>query len=91
MEKARLELEKVQRELDEWKTHPTTQLFLNSLRIWQKSIKNQWAAGQFNLDTIEATALANHKAASEYGIIDQILTLDAEAIEGIYENDKDSD
>lgn len=88
-ERALLEAEKRQRELDDWKSHPTSRLFFQALRIWQKRITEQWAIGKFNLETIEGTALANHKATSEYGMIEQILNLDAEEIQGIYENDKD--
>lgn len=90
-EKHRQELEHQQRELDDWKGHPTTTMFRKALRVWMRIIQEQWATGAFNGETIEATALANHKAASEFGIIKQILDLDAEAIEGIFENDKDID
>lgn len=86
-----MELERLQRELDDWTAHPTTQRFRTALKAWKRSITDQWAHGKFNGETLEATALANHKAASEYGIIEQILELDAEAIEGIFENDKDTE
>jgi hypothetical protein len=82
-------LDKAQAELNAWKQDPITIQFLTALRLWQESIKSQWARGVFNGETLEATALANHKAASEYGILEQVLNLDAEEIEGILQNDNE--
>jgi hypothetical protein len=66
-----------------------TSTFRRALRRWQEIIKAQWAAGQFNGESLELTALANHKATSELGMIGQILDLDADDLEGIFENDFD--
>lgn len=80
-------LETAQAELDSWKQHPQTQLFRNALRKWQEGIKEQWASGQFSSLDFNSSALANHKAISEHQIIQQILDLDAEQIEGMFTND----
>jgi len=80
-------LEKAQAELDAWKQDPITKQFRSALRRWQEILKEQWAAGLFSSLKIEETALANHKAISEYQILDQVLEMDAERIEGILQHD----
>lgn len=82
-------LAKAQQELDAWKLDPQTQLFRKALRKWQEGIKEQWAAGQFSSLDFNSSALANHKAISEHQIIQQILDLDAEQIEGIFTDDQE--
>ena len=68
----------------DWLSLPVTRLYLQLLRAWKESIKDQWAKGNFEDNTIEGTAQMNASARGSVAILDQLLEMDYEQFnEGI--------
>ena len=59
-----------------WKSQPVTRAVLNLLQKWEASLKDQWARGQFEFESSEATAIANAGALGEVNILQKIVGMD---------------
>lgn len=73
-------LEVTPEEFLEWKQHPVSRLMMKLLRIWEDSLKEQWAAGAFSGEDLESTSLANAAALGEVNILRRIQELDADQL-----------
>ena len=67
-------LEKEQ--LEAWLVEPATQAVLMALARRRDELKEEWAAGAFTRDTIEANALLNAAKIGEVNTLVDILTMD---------------
>ena len=57
-------------EWEEWLAHPGTQAFRTMLVMWRESLKEQWAAGQF-----QETA-ANQQGLAQVQLLEDLADLD---------------
>ena len=71
-----------------WLEHPVTQSFQHLLKIWQDSLKDQWAAGNFQSEDVESTAFMNAVALGQSRILDRITELDYEQFAGGLEDEE---
>jgi hypothetical protein len=78
-------------ELVEWLHHPVTEAFQEFLRKWQGSLQDQWAAGQFQVDSTQATAARNAGALGQVSMIKAILGLEYERFREVLEDDESSE
>ena len=53
------------------------------LRLWKDNLKEQWASGYFQKETVEETALRNANALGVIAQLDRLLEIDLERMEEI--------
>jgi hypothetical protein len=78
-------------ELEEWLHHPVTEAFLEFLRKWEESLQDQWAVGQFQVDSPQATAARNAGALGQVSMIRAIIGLEYERFREVLEDDERSE
>lgn len=75
-----------QEEFQEWKLHPVTQALEQALKNWKKTFQERWAAGEFTDQSQYGTAILNAKAIGNCELIERVLNLDMEQLEGELED-----
>ena len=69
-------------EFQAWKLDPVTQEIYHLLRLWKKSLQEQWSRGVFQKETPQATAEANAAALGQIEILNKLIDLEPIDIEG---------
>jgi len=74
-----MEMEQVsEQDYKDWRAQVVTQALYRLLREWKESIKDQWARGNFEGDSIQETALMNVSARGSIDILQQLIDMDWE-------------
>lgn len=89
--KARLRRIPEPEELEEWLHHPVTEAVWEFLRKWKGSLQDQWAAGQFQVDSPQETAARNAGALGQVTMINHVLELEYERFREVLEDDERSE
>jgi uncharacterized protein YukE len=74
-------------EIVSWQQNPVTQQFLNDLKTDRSDIKEDWAAGQFTVESIEGTNQLNSRALGAIQALESMI----ERIEHYADNLEDED
>ena len=74
-------------EFNEWRDHPVTRAFLNTLRRWREDQKEVWASGAFTDQSHFGTVILNAKAIGNCEVLDRIVGFDYEQLESEQGND----
>ena len=69
-----------QHEFDEWKSHPVTEKFFETLDKWRNEQKEVWASGSFISDTKYGTDILNAQAVSYCKTLDVIKDIQFEQL-----------
>lgn len=76
-------------EFEAWLALPTTQLYFHSfLPRAREILKDAWASGVYNRDTLEATSLANRDAVIQATTYQDLSELDYEKFHEVLTNDE---
>ena len=60
----------------EWLSHPVTQAHQEVLQKWRESLKEQWAAGNFQAASRDESLLANVGALGQVTLLQDLIELD---------------
>lgn len=74
-------------EFNEWRDHPVTGAFLNTLRRWREDQKEIWASGAFTDQSQFGTAIANAKAIGNCEALERIFGFEYVQLESEQDND----
>lgn len=73
-----------------WTQDPITQVFFQSLRVRRELAKENWAQGSTMRETLEATALENHRIQASLVLLESVIEIDLEDIKEVFRNVNDA-
>ncbi len=77
-----------EKEWDQWRTSLPTRALLEMLRRSRQGILEQWAAGVFQTEDVQATAVANAAGLAEVRLYERLLELDYDQLKEVLSDER---